>query len=500
MKLLIANRGEIAVRVMRAAREVGWRTVAVYSQADARAQHVRAADEAVLLGPPPPRESYLNVEAVLHAARQTGAQAIHPGYGFLSENAAFAEAVQAAGLVWVGPPPAAMRHMGSKTEARALMQAHGVPVVPGFQPMVGAPTPLAVWQAEAERMSYPVLVKAAGGGGGRGMRVVTQPADLPAALESAQREAASAFGDDRVFLEKYLPRAKHIEFQVLGDTHGHVVHLFERECSLQRRHQKVIEEAPSPLLAAHPDLRARMGAAAVQAARAVHYTNAGTVEFIVHPDTLDFYFLEMNTRLQVEHPVTEAVTGLDLVHLQLHIASGGALPFAQDEVTLRGHALEARVCAEDPAHDFMPSVGALLHVQEPRGPGLRVDAGFASGDTVSEFYDSLLAKVIAHAPTRAEAIRRLDAALGEYAILGLTTNLAFLRALLAHPVVQAGEMTTRFIGEALAGWHAPAPTTPQVLAAALAEALRAPAPAAASFTPRADSSPWARADGFRLSG
>ena len=497
-KLLIANRGEIAVRIIRACRELNIRTVAVYSEADANAMHVRLADEAVLIGPPPPKESYLRGDKIIQAAKTSGAQAIHPGYGFLAENADFAEAVRAASLIFVGPPTEAIRAMGSKTGARALMQAAGVPVVPGYAPDLTGLGDLSGLEQAAQHIGYPVLVKAAGGGGGRGMRIVRDEAELAEALASARREAASAFGDDTVFLEKYLDRAKHIEFQVFGDAQGNIVHLFERECSLQRRHQKVIEESPAPLLNRHPDLRAKMAQAAVAAARAVKYQNAGTVEFIVNPDSLAFYFLEMNTRLQVEHPVTEAITGLDLAHLQLRVAAGEPLPFAQADVTARGHAIECRVCAEDPANNFYPSVGPILKAAEPHGPGLRVDSGFATGDAVSEHYDSLIAKVIAHTPTRAEAIARMDAALARYSLLGLTTNIAFLRDLLAQTEFQAGTVTTQFIGQHFANWRADELAPEIIIAAALAEALSANASPARAATVVGDHNPWSRADGFRI--
>ena len=500
--VLIANRGEIAVRIIRACRELRLRTVAVYSEADRDALHVRLADEAVPIGPPPPRESYLRADRLIEAAREAGADAIHPGYGFLAENADFAEAVTAAGLVFVGPPAAAIRAMGSKTGARALMEQAGVPVVPGFHPpsLPPGPSPLGRggWEEAADRIGYPVLVKAAAGGGGRGMRVVRAPGALAEALDSARREAAGAFGDDAIFLEKYLDRARHIEFQVFGDAHGQVVHLFERECSVQRRHQKIVEESPAPLLEQHPGLREQMAAAAVAAARAVNYQNAGTVEFIVDPDTRAFYFLEMNTRLQVEHPVTEAVTGLDLVHLQLRVAAGEPLPFTQAQVTARGHALECRVCAEDPAQDFLPAGGPVLLAREPHGPGVRVDAGFQTGDVVPAHYDSLLAKVIASAPTRAEALRRMDAALARYVLLGLPNNLDYLRAVLAHPEFQAGQATTRFIAEHMADWQ---PSTARPPAAVLAAVALADFLAAAERRPAApggDPSPWARADHFRI--
>jgi 3-methylcrotonyl-CoA carboxylase alpha subunit len=505
-KLLIANRGEIAVRIIRACREMNIRTVAVYSEADVHAQHVREADEAVLIGPPPPAESYLRIDRLIEAAHKTGAQAIHPGYGFLSEKAEFAEAVTQAGLIFVGPSAESIRRMGSKTEARALMQAAGVPIVPGYQlpspsgRRAGGEGEIWAFQQAAEAIGYPVLVKAAGGGGGRGMRVVAGAVDLAGALTSAQSEAASAFGDARVFLEKYIARARHIEFQIFGDAHGNVIHLFERECSVQRRHQKVIEESPSPLLEQHPELRERMGTAAVAAARAVNYQNAGTVEFIVDPDTLQFYFLEMNTRLQVEHPVTEAITGLDLVKLQLRVAMGEPLTAYFSPLTSRGHAIEARVYAEDPANNFYPSVGPILKMVKPEAPDVRVDSGFESGDGVSPFYDAILAKVIAHAATRAEAIAKLDAALARYTVLGLTTNIPFLRALLAHAEFQNGTATTGFIAAHFAEWKPPqaAPPAEAFIAAALHDFMAAQNQHPSAVMSETDTSPWARADGFRM--
>jgi 3-methylcrotonyl-CoA carboxylase alpha subunit len=500
-KLLIANRGEIAVRLIRACRELGISPMAVYSEADADAMHVRLADEAMPIGPPPPAESYLNIDKIVAAALAAGAQAVHPGYGFLSESAEFAEAVRAAGLVFVGPPADVMRRMGNKTEARALMQTAGVPIVPGSQAAGDTD-----WARAAAGLGYPVLVKAAGGGGGRGMRIVDREADLLEALRAAQVEAASAFGNPTVFIEKYIRGARHIEFQVFGDADGHVLQLFERECSIQRRHQKIIEESPSPLLDAHPELRTAMAAAAISAAKAVGYQNAGTIEFIVDPPTLEFYFLEMNTRLQVEHPVTEAVTGLDLVHWQLLVAAGAPLPVSQEQVTTRGHALECRIYAEDPAREFYPSIGKILLAVEPRGPGIRVDAGFETGDMVSQHYDALLAKVICFGADRASTLARMQAALGQYVLLGLTTNLPFLQAVLNHPEFRAGTATTQFITEGMRDWQ-PGPAQPPhevFIAAALAEHLGLTAsqavaggPAAADGDPH---SPWNQTDGFRLGG
>jgi acetyl-CoA/propionyl-CoA carboxylase, biotin carboxylase, biotin carboxyl carrier protein len=436
--VLVANRGEIAVRVIRTLRAMGVRSVAVFSDADAGARHVVEADVAVGIGPAPARQSYLNIDAVVAAAKRTGAQAVHPGYGFLSENAQFAAALQAAGIVFIGPPAAAIQTMGDKIAAKAAVSAFGVPVVPGVSRPGLTDDDLI---AGADEVGYPVLVKPSAGGGGKGMRVVHEPAELPVALVSARREAASAFGDDTLFLERFVLNPRHIEVQVLADGYGNVVHFGERECSLQRRHQKVIEEAPSPLL--DPATRARIGAAACDTARSVDYTGAGTVEFIVsadHPD--EFFFMEMNTRLQVEHPVTEMVTGVDLVELQLRIAAGEKLPIGQDDITMSGHAIEARIYAEDPAHGFLPTGGDVLDLAEPDGPGVRVDSGLAPGMVIGSEYDPMLAKVIAHGDDRAAALRALDRALADTAVLGVTTNIEFLRFLLADPDVVAGRLDT----------------------------------------------------------
>lgn len=501
-KILIANRGEIAVRVIRACQALKLRTVAIYSEADTHALHVRLADEAVPIGPPPPKESYLRGEAIIAAAKSTGAQAIHPGFGFLSENADFADAVRAAGLVFIGPTSDAMRAMGSKTQARALMQAAGVPVVPGYTPRPH-PQPLSQWaRGEADQIGYPILVKAAAGGGGKGMRIVRQPDQLIESIEAAQREAAKAFGDDTIFLEKYIEGARHIEFQVLGDAHGNIVQLFERECSTQRRHQKIIEETPSPLL--DNELRARMGQAAVAAAQAVNYQNAGTIEFIVDPRTREFYFLEMNTRLQVEHPITEWLTGRDLVNLQLHVAQGKALPFTQAAVSRRGHALEARLYAEDPANNFLPAVGKVRLAQFPSAPGVRVDSGLETGDEISIHYDPMLAKLSVLGDDRADAIRKLDWALRNTIILGVTTNLPFLRDVLAHPVFQRGEVTTDFIERELHAWR-PAVDGARdlaLIAAALSEmtSQRGSESANQRISESASYDPWQINDRFRAGG
>ena len=438
-KILIANRGEIACRVVRTAKALGYRTVAVFSDADAGALHVRLADEAVRIGPPPARDSYLNSDALLAAAKLADADAVHPGYGFLSENAAFAEACDNAGLVFIGPPAAAIHAMGNKARAKKLMAAAGVPCVPGYD---GADQSDAKMLAEARHIGFPLMVKAAAGGGGRGMRLVTSPDDLANALARARSEAAGAFGSDELILERAIAKVRHIEFQIFADQHGNVIHLGERDCSVQRRHQKVIEETPSP--AVSTGLRAQMGEAAVAAARAIDYVGAGTVEFLLD-GAGKFYFLEMNARLQVEHAVTEAVTGLDLVAWQLHVAAGERLPLEQHEVQWRGHAIEARLYAEDPHNGFLPQSGTLLDWRPASGEGIRIDHGLTSGAVVSPFYDPLLAKVIAHGATRDEARRRLIVALDDTVALGLITNRGFLVALLRHAVFAAGAATTDFI-------------------------------------------------------
>src|SRR6266508_5337639 len=430
-KILIANRGEIAVRLIHACRELGIATVAVYSEADRVSLHVRLADEAYPIGPAPAAQSYLCAERIIAAAQRSGAQAIHPGYGFLSERAHFARACAEAGLVFIGPPPAAIELMGSKIAAKRLAEQCGVPTVPGY---MGDDQHLARLRAEAVRVGFPLLIKANAGGGGKGMRIVSAPAELDAALEGAQREACAAFGDETVFLERLIERPRHVEIQVLADAYDNCVHLFERECSIQRRHQKIVEESPSPALT--PDLRAKMGAAAVRLAESAGYRNAGTIEFMLD-DHEHYYFLEMNTRLQVEHPVTEAVTGLDLAQLQIAIAAGERLPFQQADLVQRGHAIEARVYAEDPV-TFLPSAGHVALFAPPSGPGIRNDIGRASGDEVTLNYDPMLAKLIVAAPDRTAAIARLRRALEAYVELGVTTNLPLLRAIAAHADFAAG--------------------------------------------------------------
>ena len=489
--VLVANRGEIAVRVIRTLRRLGIRSVAVYSDPDATARHVLEADTAVRLGPAAARESYLDIDKVVDAAKRTGSQAIHPGYGFLSENADFAAACESAGVVFLGPPARAIRVMGDKITAKNAVAAFDVPVVPGVAKPGLTDDGLV---AAAEEVGYPVLIKPSAGGGGKGMRLVEDPARLREALLGARREAAASFGDDTLFLERFVLRPRHVEVQVLADTHGNVVHLGERECSLQRRHQKVIEEAPSPLL--DLETRARIGAAACNTARSVDYVGAGTVEFIVSADRPDeFFFMEMNTRLQVEHPVTEAVTGLDLVEWQLRVAAGEKLGFAQDDIQLRGHAIEARVYAEDPARGFLPTGGQVLQVFEPSGAGVRVDSSLLAGTLVGSDYDPMLSKVITHGTDRDDALAKLDRALAQTAVLGVQTNVEFLRFLLADERVRAGDLDTALLDERLADF-APVPAPDDVLAAgglfrqwALSVVAR-----------RAAGNPWAMPTGWRVGG
>jgi acetyl-CoA/propionyl-CoA carboxylase biotin carboxyl carrier protein len=484
--VLIANRGEIACRVIRTLRRSGIRSVAVYSDADAQSLHVAMADEAVRLGPAPAAESYLKIDAVIAAAQRSGADAVHPGYGFLSENAAFARALEEASILFLGPPAEAIEIMGDKIAAREAVSARDVPVVPGISrpgltdgDLIGA----------VAGIGFPVLIKPSAGGGGKGMHRVADPADLPAALLTARREARAAFGDDTLFLERFVDTPRHIEVQVLADTHGNVVHLGERECSLQRRHQKVIEEAPSALL--DPATRARIGAAACDAARSVGYTGAGTVEFIVsahRPD--EFFFMEMNTRLQVEHPVTEMVTGIDLVDWQLRVARGEKLDFSQDDVTMTGHAIEARVYAEDPAAGFLPTGGPLLLVDEPAGPGIRVDSGIVTGGVVGSDYDPMLAKVVVHGVDRADALVRLDAALARTHVLGVQTNIEFCRHVLDQPKVRFGDLDTELLDRLIVDYQ-PAPPPPEAMALIGLHRVR---------TARGTDTPWASEIGWRIGG
>ena len=467
-KVLIANRGEIALRVIRACHELGIAAVAVYSDPDAGAPWAREADEAWPLHGRSAAETYLDQEKILSIAADCGAEAIHPGYGFLSENAGFAEACARHGVVFVGPSPEAMNALGSKAAARSLAEAHDVPVVPGVDGAGKSDDELA---EAAAAIGYPVLIKASAGGGGKGMRVVGAPGELRDALQAARQEAQSAFGDPHVLLEKYFTKIHHVEVQVLGDAHGNLLHLYERECSIQRRHQKIVEESPSPLVGGNEALREAITAAAVRLARAAGYVSAGTVEFIVD-GTGGFYFLEMNTRLQVEHPVTESVSGVDLVTWQLRVAAGEPLPFAQADIRRRGHAIECRVYAEDPANSFLPSIGEIAHYARPSGPGVRVDDGIESGAAVSPYYDPMLAKVITWGQDRAEAIRKMDRALSETVVLGVTTNIGYLRAILAVPAFVEGDTDTNFLTRHMAEWRPEAGASEEEwIAAAVWEAV-----------------------------
>ncbi len=491
--LLIANRGEIACRIVRTARRMGIATVAVYSEADANALHVKAADRAMLIGPAPARESYLNIPCIIEAAAHSGAEAIHPGYGFLSENPAFAEACATAGIAFVGPPASAMRAMGSKAAAKALMETSGVPLLPGYH---GERQDAAFLADQANRIGFPLMIKAVSGGGGRGMRIVWQADEFATALHAARQESASAFGDDRVLLERYLTHPRHIEVQVFADRHGNAIHLFERDCSVQRRHQKVIEEAPAPGL--DNERRSAMGRAAVAAARAVGYEGAGTVEFVASAD--GFYFLEMNTRLQVEHPVTEMITGLDLVEWQLRVAAGEKLPLGQDEIAIGGHAIEARIYAEDPERDFAPSIGRLGLFQTPEpSADVRIDTGFATGDIVSVHYDAMLAKLICRGPSRDVALRTMHHALAATNVVGVSSNLDLLGRIIAHPGFHVGGVDTGFIEQHRGGLLVQhrEPPVEVVAAAALSvlcdEAVAAKQAASASQDPH---SPWHARDQF----
>ncbi|GAB3184869.1 acetyl/propionyl/methylcrotonyl-CoA carboxylase subunit alpha [Hydrogenophaga aquatica] len=496
-KILIANRGEIACRVAATARRMGVKTVAVYSDADAHAKHVAACDEAVHIGGSAPKDSYLRWERIIEAAQATGAQAIHPGYGFLSENEEFANACAAAGLVFIGPPASAIQAMGLKAESKQLMEKAGVPLVPGYH---GTNQDATLLRAEAERIGYPVLIKASAGGGGKGMRAVERAEDFDEALASCKREAINSFGDDAVLIEKYVQRPRHIEIQVFGDTHGNCVYLFERDCSVQRRHQKVLEEAPAPGMT--PEMRAQMGLAAVAAARAVNYVGAGTVEFIVEQrddGSMNFFFMEMNTRLQVEHPVTEAITGLDLVEWQLRVASGEPLPLRQEELAIHGHAIEARICAENPDNQFLPATGTLAVYRKPacgtfRVADVRVDDGVREGDTISPFYDSMVAKLIVHGATREQALARLDEALAHTHIVGLSTNVQFLRHVVRSESFAQARLDTALIPrEAAVLFQQETVGLPLAVAAAVAETLLAERAAEGN-------DPFSKTDGWRSHG
>ena len=496
--LLIANRGEIACRIMRTARRMGLRTIAVYSDADRDARHVALADRAVRIGAADPSESYLRAETIIEAALRHGAGAVHPGYGFLAENANFAEACAAAGLRFVGPPGAAIRAMGEKDNAKRLMEKAGVPVVPGYH---GRDQRLGRLRRAATEIGYPLLIKPVAGGGGKGMRRVAKPAELNSALRAARREAKSAFGDDRLLIERFITRSRHIEIQVIADSQGHTIHLFERDCSIQRRHQKIIEEAPAPGISS--DLRARMGEAAVASARAIDYVGTGTIEFIAEAAAPNhFYFMEMNTRLQVEHPVTEMITGLDLVEWQLRIAAGQVLPLTQDEVALAGHAIEARIYAEDPDRDFLPTSGRLTRARWPRTSAkVRIDAGVEENDAIPVHYDPLIAKLIVHGSDRADAVARLARALGETVLGGLRTNLGFLGAIARHDAFAAGGCATDFVDRHRDALNT-SPLSDEVFAVACLAMLmwRRDAAAAAATVSGDPNSPWSGVDGWRLDG
>jgi acetyl-CoA carboxylase, biotin carboxylase subunit len=496
-KILIANRGEIAVRVIRACRELGVATVAVYSEADREALHVRMADEAFCVGPPPSRESYLVAEKLIDVAKRSGAEAVHPGYGFLSERAHFAEACANAGLVFIGPSPQAIDAMGDKVEARKRMIAAKVPVVPGSEGTIESEEQII---SAAVKIGFPVMLKAAAGGGGKGMRLVESEREIRAGARAARSEAKSAFGDDRIYVERFVDSPRHVEVQVLGDTHGNVVHVYERECSIQRRHQKVIEESPSPALDAKT--REAMGKVAVQAAKAVDYVGAGTIEFLVDSKR-NFYFLEMNTRIQVEHPITEMVTGVDLVRTQIEVAAGAPLPFRQEDIRQRGSAVECRVYAEDPDNGFLPAPGKITHLREPGGLGIRNDTGVYEGFEVSIYYDPMISKLIAWGATRAEAIARMERALSEYVIHGPTTNIEFHRWILRHPRFRAGDFDTRFIQQEFRELPPQGEGLERVaLAAAAIAALNGDGsrPSGAAARSAAAASPWraaARREGLR---
>jgi acetyl-CoA carboxylase biotin carboxylase subunit len=446
-KILIANRGEIAVRIIKGCREMGMSTVAVYSDVDRKSLHVQAADETVCVGPAPAVDSYLNMGRILKAARDTGAEAIHPGYGFLAENAVFVRMCEDAGIIFIGPNSKAMDLVGDKVRSRQTMETAGIPIIPG---MKGIHKSVAEYPAEAEKIGYPVMIKASAGGGGKGMRVVTDKKDLKDAIQAGRRESKSAFGDESVYLEKYIEEPRHVEFQVLADNFGNVVHLFERECSIQRRHQKIVEESPSQAL--DPELRAKMGETAKKVIEVSGYNNAGTVEFLLDKNK-DFYFLEVNARLQVEHPVTELITGVDLVHQQIKIAGGERLSLVQEKLEQRGHAIECRIYAEDPINNFLPSSGKVLYFKEPSGPGVRHDGGIYSGAEVPIYYDPILAKLIVWADNRDLACRRMIDALNDYVILGIKTSIDFLKAVIGHPQFLAGQTTTGFIGKHFTGWE-----------------------------------------------
>jgi acetyl-CoA carboxylase biotin carboxylase subunit len=464
-KILIANRGEIAIRIIKACQEMGISTVAVYSEADRESLHVQMADEAFCIGPAPAVESYLHMDGIIRTAHAAGAEAIHPGYGFLAENAEFDRLCEKENIVFIGPNSKALKLVGDKVRSRQTMEKAGVPIIPG---MKGIPKDFSEFESEAKKIGYPVMIKASAGGGGKGMRVVSSPKDLKSALEAGMREAKSAFGDESVYLEKFIEEPRHVEFQVLADNHGNVVHLFERECSIQRRHQKIVEETPSQALT--PELRQRMGETAKKVMQVSGYNNAGTVEFLLDKDK-NFYFLEVNARLQVEHPVTELTTGVDLVHQQILIACGEKLSFKQEDLSQRGHSIECRIYAEDPLNNFLPSSGKILFLKEPKGPGVRHDCGIFSGSNVPIFYDPILAKLIVWAENREMACQRMVNALGDYIILGIKTTIDFLKDVIAHPQFKAGNTTTSFIEKHFDAWEGKTKTEEASILALIASAF-----------------------------
>lgn len=491
-KILIVNRGEIAIRIMRACKELGIKTVAVFSDADKNSQHVQFADEAFYLGNSAPKESYLNIDKLIDAAIQTKVDAIHPGYGFLSENASFAEKVEAANLTFIGPSVDSIRAMGDKAESKILMKKAGVPTVPGFEGLESEED----FIKAAREIGYPVLVKAAAGGGGKGMRVVNSESELEESIQAAKREALNSFGDERLLIEKYIEDGHHIEIQIFGDKYSNLIHLFERECSVQRRHQKIIEESPSLLLTS--EIRTQMGEDAVRAAKAVNYYNAGTIEFIFDPNTSVYYFLEMNTRLQVEHPVTEFITGIDLAQWQIRIAAGEKFPFNQNDFVQRGHAIECRVYAEDPSSGFLPSTGKLLQFIEPHGPGIRVDSGFAKGDEITHFYDPLLAKLIVYAENRESAIRKMQNALKDFIVHGVITNIDYMQAILRHEDFLNGKVSTRWVEKIFTEWKPAEPEIASLISASLADLVFAGASPQSAIATEADPfNPWKKINSFR---
>ncbi len=497
-KILVANRGEIAVRIIRACRELGISAVAVYSEADRKSLHVQVADEALCIGPPPAIESYLNMEKIIEVAHQTGAQAIHPGYGFLAENEEFSHLCEKEGIIFIGPNSKALKLVGDKIRSRQTMEKAGIPIIPG---MKGKKRSVAEYPAEAKKIGYPLMIKASAGGGGKGMRIVWEAKELKSSLEAGMREAKSAFGDESVYLEKYIQEPRHVEFQTLADNHGNVVHLFERECSIQRRHQKIVEESPSQALS--PALRAEMGETAKKAIRVSGYNNAGTVEFLLDKDK-NYYFLEVNARLQVEHPVTELTSGVDLVHQQIRVASGETLSFVQEDINPKGHAIECRIYAEDPANNFLPSSGKVLFLKEPQGPGIRHDGGIYSGCDVPVFYDPILSKLIVWAENRELACQRMVNALNDYVILGIRTSIDFLRDVVDHPQFRKGNTTTDFISSYFADWDGKKKTEKMrsiaLMAAAFTEIEKPSSGKMTDFEKKEIYSPWLSLGKWRIGG